>query len=135
MAYSSGATKVLNGCSALLCSRSVEYQKRYGIANYTVEELARMAEDVDFDGRRVLEFGGWSISTEITISDLGASTWISVNMIGSISGAYQERRFGHLKDVEILDHDADAKKIGRQPSTIIDGDATLPPPAFSDASI
>ncbi len=130
MVYSFGPKKASNGSSALLRSKSSEYKERYGIANYTVEGLARMAEDIDFDGRRVLEFGGWNIPTEITIGDLGASTWTSIDMIGSISGAYQAQRFGHLKDVEILDYDAGAQKIGRQPLTIINGDATLLPPAF-----
>ncbi len=113
-----------------LLAKASGYSKSHGIAGYTTQALARMARQVEFEGARVLEFGGWNIPTEITLGDLGARSWLSVDMIGSLSGAYQQKRFAHLKELEILNFVTGADRIEEDRFTVVDGDATLLPEPY-----
>ncbi|AVO38681.1 class I SAM-dependent methyltransferase [Pukyongiella litopenaei] len=119
-----------------LLAKATQYNKSHSIAGYTTQTLANMARQVDFEDARVLEFGGWNIPTDITLGDLGARSWLSVDMIGSLSGTYQQKRFSHLKDIEIFDYVQGADRIERDGFTVVDGDATmLPEPYFGKFDI
>ena len=118
--------------SAQLRSKAAHFTETYGLAGYTINALAAMAAEVDFNDKNVLEFGGWNIPMEVTLETMGARSWTSVDMIGSVSGAYQSRRFKHLKDVKIVEYDEGATLLDHTGHLVINGDASKLPETYFD---
>ena len=113
-----------------LRAKGPAYTKSHSVATYTIQTLSKMLDETEFEGKRVLEFGGWNIPTDITLGDMGARSWLSVDMIGSLSGAYQARRFPHLADVKIHSYEEGAALVGKDGFHVVDGDATELPEEY-----
>jgi len=87
---------------SLLSLNAEKYKATYGLSDYTISGLIKINEDIDFGGKSVLEVGGWNIPSSITLDALGSRSWTCVDMIDSVSGAYQRQRFSYLADVQVL---------------------------------
>lgn len=123
----------MDKCIALSLNKKV-YRSVYGLPDYIINGLFEIANDIDFSGKTVLELGGWNIPSAITLGDLGARSWTCVDMIDSISGAYQKKRFSHLAEVQILDIEKSKQHFDVDLSGhyVFDGDATKLPSWFHD---
>lgn len=107
------------------------YQEKYNLKGYTLKGLAGLAESCPLSGKSVLELGGWNIPPEITLGDLGAKKWICVDMIGSVSGSYQQKTFPHLANTQIYNYSTIIKNNTINSNfAVIDGDATNLPEIF-----
>lgn len=93
----------LSDMTTLLSLSREKYKSAYKLSDYTINGLIEIQKDVDFTEKSVLELGGWNIPSTLTLEGLGSRSWTCVDMIDSISGAYQKRRFSYLADVQVLD--------------------------------
>ena len=68
----------------------------------------------------------------ITLGALEAESWVCVDMIDSVSGAYQRKRFAHLSDVDVIKIEDSTNVLESKLSGhyVFDGDATKLPNWF-----
>jgi SAM-dependent methyltransferase len=113
----------------------VDGQNQWGLSDYTLKGLNEISRDVDFSKKNVLELGGWNLPPDITLGSLGARSWICVDMIDSVSGAYQKKRFTHLSDVKVnsVKCSKDVLQSSMSGHFVFDGDGCNLPNWFNDA--